>query len=244
MSSSPVTLDFSKAQPVQAEAPVTLDFSKAQHTSVSMVGPKGEKEQVPAENVDAMRQKNYAITPDNSGVVKAVDYKTGAVNYILPSEQDSFHSAGHAIVQGDGSIRYPIIRNAQGVVTQDPLDEQRAHERVFQALNSEEKSRNTRFELKEAGKAGLKATAAGALAVAGAGPAAGAVEGLLAPEVIPVAGGMGFGGAAAGETLGPSLASQAASWAAKQLLKHAGKLAIGGSIGGGGALVGKLLHLF
>ncbi|HEX3093055.1 MAG TPA: hypothetical protein VHW72_10565, partial [Candidatus Angelobacter sp.] len=174
-----ITLDFSKAQPVaqgDSSQAVSLDFSKAQPTQVSMVGPQGEKQQVPTEQVAAMRQKNFAVTPDTPGVAKAVDYQKGSVNYILPQEADQFHAAGHAIVQPDGSIRYPIIRDKNGVISQDPLEEQKSRQKVYEALNADEKTRNQSFERNEALKAGVNATIATASGVTGASSLASAAE--------------------------------------------------------------------
>lgn len=102
-----VSLDFSQAQPVQQGAQpgsqtsgqpgqVTLDFSKAEPTVVSMVGPQGDKQQVPVENVTAMRQKNYAVTPDNPGVTK-MSSPEGKTTYALPSEVDQFKASGHVV---------------------------------------------------------------------------------------------------------------------------------------------------
>jgi len=229
----------SNSQPSTQSAPVTLDFSQAQLHRVSMVGPQGQKQQVPVDDVPAMRQNNFAVE-QQPGVKKAVDYNNGRVNYILPSEENTFHSAGHAVVQPDGSIRYPIIRDKNGVIFQDPLEEEKAHQRVYAALDAAEKSRNQRYELKEFGKAGLKASAAAGLAVAGAGPAAGAAEALIGPSLVPVAGGTGFGGAAATTAAGPSLAGQAASWAGRQLVQHYGKALLGS--GALTAIITKVMH--
>lgn len=192
-------------------------------TKVNMVGPKGEKAQVSMKDVPAMRQQSYALTPDNPGVVKAVDYKSGQVNYILPQEVEGFHNAGNAIVEPDGGIRYPIIRTKEGVIWQDPLEEQQAHERVFQALNADEKSRTNKYELKEFGKAGLGATAAVATVPLGGAAAD------VAPELgsalltrIGTAGGAGF--------LTEEMAQQAGAQVLKKMVKTAVKKYVVGEV--------------
>lgn len=179
---------------------------------VRMVNQSGENQWIPTDLVPQARQNNYAISPNNAGVMKAVDYNSGQVNYVLPSEAKNFQNAGHAIVQPDGSISYPIIRDKNGVIFQDPLEEQKAHQRVYDALNAEEKSRTNSYELKEFGKAGLKATAATALGVTGASGAGALTEPTF--STVTTAGGAGFGGAApvTAEVAGPSLLSQGAQW--------------------------------
>lgn len=231
------------AQAQQGQDSLSVLKSVSGNTPINMVGPNGEKQQVAPANVAAMRQKNFALTPENPGVVKAVDYNSGRVNYIMPQEVEDFHNAGSAIVQSDGSIRYPIIRDKNGVIAQDPLEEQKAHQKIYAALNADEKARNQKSELTDAAKAGVDATLYTAAGVSGAS-ALGAVPEVaarvFAPSVVPVAGGVGFGGAAAGEVAGPSLASQAATWVGRQLLAHSGKI-----IGGGvptTALITKLMH--
>jgi hypothetical protein len=177
-----------------------------------MVDQNGQMGYVATDKVAAARQHNYAVAPDNPGVVKAVDYNSGQVNYILPHEVEDFHSAGQAIVQPDGSIRYPISRDKNGVVAQDPLAEQQAHQKVYAALNADEAARNRSFELKEAGKSGAKATLATAAGVTGSSGLAALLEPTTA--TLTTAGGVGFGGAApaTAEVAGPSLATQGAQW--------------------------------
>jgi hypothetical protein len=229
-----VTLDFSKSQPVQGDS-VTLDFSKAQPTAVSMVGPQGEKQQVSPENVAAMRQKNFAVTPDTPGAAKMVSPQ-GQVNYALPSEVQNFQKSGHTLIRPDGSF------DLQNIPGEDPLKEAERYQLVRKALTAQEKAGANKAEIKNTLKAGAGAAVATAAGVTGAGPLASGIEAAIAPSVVPVAGGAGFGGAGASTVAGPSAISGAATWAARQLVMHGTKLALGSV--GGTALVTKLMHLW
>lgn len=219
MSTQPVTLDFSKAQPVQQGSGVQLDFSKAQPLGVSMVGPNGETQQVPADNVAQMRQKNFSVTPDNPGVQKMVSPQ-GQVNYVLPSEAQSFQRAGHTRINPDGSF---YLQNIPG---EDPLAEQQRYQRVQAALTPQEQSGQNRAAIKEFATTGAEAGVATGLGVAGA---------TASPAVI------GASVAAIGKL--PGLLKSAWDWTQANPMKAYVLYKIGEEAGIGPSGIKKVLHI-
>jgi hypothetical protein len=250
----PEQQNSAQAQPVPGAAPITFSPSAIDKTtaspSVKMVGPDGSTQQVAPANVAAMRQKNFALTPDNPNTQKMVTVD-GKIAYVLPNEVTQFEDAGGTRILPDGRF---LVKNMRSDNTDFPDSVPDVRERavnVVKALGPEQTSKAIEAEKKYwTSKEGLKEEGKGAINVAlvGGGTmaalAAPAVAArVLGPTVIPVAGGAGFGGAAAGEIAGPSLASQAATWVGRQLLAHGVKTAMGGlGIGGGAALVNKLFH--
>lgn len=173
--------------------------------------------------------------PSEAASVKMVSPE-GQAHLVKPSEVKNFQSQGHTRINPDGSF------DLQNIFGEDPLEEQKRYQRVRQALSTDEKAAANRAELKQFGKAGVAATIATAAGAAGAGPIAGGIQSAVAPSVVPVAGGAGFGGAAPTTALGPSAIGGAASWAARQLAEHAIKATVGGAVGG--AIITKLMHLW
>jgi hypothetical protein len=240
-----------QAQPVPGAAPITFSPSAIDKTaappSVKMVGPDGSTQQVAPANVAAMRQKNFALTPDNPGVQK-VATADGKIAYVLPSEVTTFEDNGATHILPDGRFTVKNLRSDGSEFPDSVPDVRERAVNVVKALGPEDTSKAIEAEKKYwTSKEGLKEEAKGAVNVAlvGGGTmatlAAPAVAArVFGPTVVPVAGGVGFGGAAASEIAGPSLASQATTWVGRQLLAHGVKAAVGGGIGG--AVITKLLH--
>jgi len=229
----------------QSQAPNSLAVLQqiSNNTPVTMVGPKGEKTQVSANDVTSMRQKNYAISPDTPGAQQMVT-ADGKIAYVLPNEVTNFEDNGATHILPDGRF---LVKNLRSNNTEFPDSIPDVRERavnVAKALGDEQMKKSVAAEQKYwTSKEGLKEEAKGALNVAlvGGGTmaalAAPAVAArVFAPSVVPVAAGAGFGGAAASEIAGPSLATQAATWVGRQLLSHGVKTVVGGGI------LGKLLH--
>lgn len=236
-----------QAQPVPGAAPVTFSVSDIDKTtapsSVTMVGPDGTKQQVAPANVAAMRQKNFALTPDNPNVQKMAT-ADGKLAYVLPNEVTSFEDNGATKILPDGRFTVKNLRSDNTEFPDSIPDVRTRAVNVIKALGPEETHKAIQAEQKYwTSKEGLKEEAKGLgnVALVGGGTmatlAAPAVAArVLAPSVVPVAGGVGFGGAAASEIAGPSLATQAATWVGRQLLQHGVRTAVGGGI------LGKLMH--
>lgn len=210
---------------------------------VTMVGADGSKTQVPPDQVAAMRQKNFAITPDNPDAQKMVT-ADGKLAYVLPNEVTSFEDNGATQILPDGRFTVKNLRS-DGTEFPDSVPDVRTRavnvvkalgpEQTQKAMDAERKYWTSKEGLKEEAKGlGNVVVVGGGTLATLAAPAAGAK--LLAPTVTPVAAGIGFGGAAAGETLGPSLASQGATWVGRQLLAHGVKTAVGTGV------LAKLMH--
>lgn len=224
-----------QGNPGQVSADKVASAQAAGYTpAVKMQGPTGELGYVAQDKVAAARQNNFAVVPQ-PGVQKAVDYKSGEVKYILPSEAAAFQQAGHAIVQSDGSITWPIVRTSNGVIGQDPLEEQIDHERVFKALSAEEKHAANMYDLKEFAKAGVKATTATAMGVTGSsalGAAADAIAGTETAQLI----------ASSPKLYAEWVLKHGGTWVGRQIVQNAPgiiKTAVGTAVGGG--ILGKLL---
>lgn len=142
--------------------------------AVKMQGPDGSLGYVAQDKVAAARQSNFAVTPDNPGMQKMVSPK-GEVNYVLPSETQSFQRAGHTRINPDGSF---YLQNIPG---EDPLAEQQRYVRVKAALTPQEQAGANRAALKEFATTGVEAGVDTALGVAGA---SGAGEALPAAEKV------------------------------------------------------------
>ncbi len=138
-------------------------------TPVKMVGPDGAQTKVTPDQVADMRQKNFAVAQDNPNAVKMVSPK-GQVTYVLPTEQKDFQTNGFTWVHPDGSF------DLQNIAGEDPLEEEKRRERVFQALTPQEKHNANKTALKEFGKAGVEATIDTAAGVAGAGGLSASLE--------------------------------------------------------------------
>lgn len=208
-----------------------------------MVGPNGEKQQVAPSDVSSMRQKNFAITPDNPGVEKMAT-ADGKIAYVLPGEVTGFEDNGATHILPDGRFTVKNLRSDNTEFPDSMPDVRERAVNVAKALGDEQMKKSVAAEQKYwTSKEGLKEEAKGLgnVVLVGGGTmatlAAPAVAArVFSPSVVPVAGGVGFGGAAAGEIAGPSLATQAATWVGRQLLQHATGTLIGGGI------LGKVLH--
>lgn len=236
-----------QAQPAPGAATVTFSPSDIDKTTappkVTMVGPDGTKQQVAPANVAAMRQKNFALTPDNPGVQKMVTVD-GKIAYVLPNEVTNFEDAGGTHILPDGRFLVKNLRSDNTEFPDSVPDVRKRAVTVAQTLGDDQMKKSMAAEQKYwTSKEGLKEEAKGLgnVALVGGGTmaaiAAPAVASrIFSPTVTPVAGGMGFGGAAASEIAGPSLATQAATWVGRQLLAHGIKTAVGTGV------LGKLLH--
>lgn len=235
--------------PTQPQAPNSLAVLQqiSNNTPVTMVGPKGEKTQVSTNDVASMRQKNYAISPDTPGAQQMVT-ADGKIAYVLPNEVTNFEDNGATQILPDGRFLVKNLRSDGSEFPDSIPDVRERAVNIAKALGDDQMKKSVAAEQKYwTSKEGLKEEAKGLgnVALVGGGTmaalAAPAVAArVFAPSVVPVAGGVGFGGAAAGEVAGPSLASQAATWVGRQLLAHGTKI-----IGGGlptTALITKLLH--
>jgi hypothetical protein len=77
---------------------------------INMVGPKGEKVQVPQNQVVDMRQQNFAVTPDNPDAQKVVT-ADGQVAYVLPDEVQKFEDLGATKIHPDGMFMVKNLRS-------------------------------------------------------------------------------------------------------------------------------------
>lgn len=69
---------------------------------VSMTGPNGEQVQVPQNQVDDMRSKNYAV--NSSKDTQLMITPDGKLTNALPDEVDKFKASGHVLVKPDGTF--------------------------------------------------------------------------------------------------------------------------------------------
>jgi hypothetical protein len=69
---------------------------------INMVGPDGSHVQVPANRVDEMRSKNFAITPQPG--VQRMASPQGQLTYALPDEVDKFKASGHVPIEDSGNF--------------------------------------------------------------------------------------------------------------------------------------------
>jgi hypothetical protein len=73
-------------------------------TPINMTGPNGEKVQIPQNQVNDARAKNYAVSPDNPGVQRMAT-PDGKITYALPDEVEKFVASGHTPIQPDNNYR-------------------------------------------------------------------------------------------------------------------------------------------
>jgi hypothetical protein len=233
-----------QGQPVPGAAPITFSASDIDKNTapakVAMVGPDGTKQQITPANVASMRQKNFALSPDNPGVQK-VATADGKLAYVLPNEVINFEDNGATHILPDGRFTVKNLRSDGSEFPDSVPDVRTRAVNVVKALGPEETHKAIEAEKKYwTSKEGLKEEAKGLGNVALVG--GGTVATLAAPAVAarvfaPAAPGLiGAGGESIG---GTSLASQAASWVGRQLVQHGVKAAVGG--GTAGAVITKLL---
>lgn len=195
-------------------------------TPVNMVGPNGEKTQVPPSQVADMRTKNYAVAPE-SGVLVSNSGTPGneKTMYVTPDELPKYYNDGYKRsltpeednILRSGDKSNPKFKEAQNKSIQ---------------YESEDLARSPYFREQLMDKAIGGGVVVAAPVVAGAANGAAA---LVAPTVIPVGAAAPFGG------VGPSLLRQGVSWAGKKLAEHAMAATIGGSSAAGVGIIGKML---
>lgn len=225
------------AQASQGQDSLSVLKAVSGTTPINMVGPKGEKQQVAPPDVASMRQKNFAVTSDNPNVQKMAT-ADGKIAYVLRNEVTSFEDNGATQILPDGRFTVKNLRSDGSEFPDSVPDVRTRAVNVIKALGPEETHKAIEAEKKYwTSKEGLKEEAKGLgnVAIVGGGTAAALAAPAIAarvfaPSVVPVAGGVGFGGAAAGEIAGPSLASRAATWVGRQLLQHGVQAAVGGGI--------------
>ncbi len=95
----------SAPQPAVGQDNVQALTSYAQQVAgvshINMITPDGNQVVVPQNKVDAMRQQNYAVSPDNAGVQRMATSQ-GQLTYALPGEVDKFKASGHVPIQDNG----------------------------------------------------------------------------------------------------------------------------------------------
>jgi len=196
---------------------------------VTMVGPDGKKQQVAPSDVPSMRQKNFALTPDNPGAQKMLT-RQGQVAYALPGEVDDWEKSKSAVrVNPDGSLLVPPGQSEWSQEYRDRHDTYfQAHQNpdVQKALAASDKTQNV------AGNVMLGTGVAGNVAVA-------------APVAVDA--GLNYLGRAALPGLereaGKAILRQGAKWAAKKTAVAGGTYA-GIKIAQKTGLIDKLLEFF
>lgn len=157
-----------------------------------MVGQQGTPKWVPEAQVSDARMQNFAITPDSPGAVPMLKMD-GSQMYAMPSEVQPFEQNRTAVqINPDGTL--PSRPGESGAAARNRHDiwfQAGQGAAVRQALAVSDRAQNV------AGN-----TMAGAAA---AGLGAESLGALTAPTTAAVPGGIGFGGAAAGEAAGPSV---------------------------------------
>jgi len=190
--------------------------------SITMVGPKGEKTQVPQNQVADMRQKIFAVTPDNQDVQKMVTVD-GKIAYVLPDEVTKFEDTGATHILPDGRF---LVKNMRSDNTEFPDSIPDPRERavtVAKTLGDDQMKKSTAAEQKYwTSKEGLKEEAKGLANVALVG--GGTLAAIAAPG--PVIAGARAAAPAVLNTGALILASPAGQMVvkegAKYLLKGAG----------------------
>lgn len=128
-----------------------------------MQGPDGSQNYVAQDRVDAARQANYAVSPDNPNVQKMVT-PDGRITYALPDEVQKFQASGHTKIAPDG--RFEV----QPLPGEESTDTMQRAANVAKALGPEGMEQSLKAERNWwVSKEGLKDEAAGAANVGLAG---------------------------------------------------------------------------
>lgn len=215
-------------------ANVDYDALAAQHGGIASPAAKLPAGLSPQDIQDiiAIRAKLPAGDPRAAKIDRLLTFQTtekmvspdGQIHFVSPSEVDALQAAGHTLIQPNGNYRVmPMPDESFSEVAQRAMNVAKAlgPEAQQQAIQSE--GRTNIQNLKSADPRRNPLVAAPLIGFTGAAGLTGLGEGGLAlfgPSAVPVAGGTGFGGAAAGTTAGPSLVGGALTAAGRYALAN------------------------